>query len=797
IFFFGTHRSFCFHVGIILNEYWDKKSKQVVKEQFERDERIKLRQNREELARIERTRKQQLYNGDIMDAYNQEQAIEFELVLETDSITNDVIIDVSVLLVIHMKPHQIDGVKFLWNQVFESTRQIEASIDNKSQLDQGGSGAILAHCMGLGKTLTTIALLHTLFRYSTLTHIHRVLILCPINTTINWKNEFHSWLYDFEPTINVYLFNNDDIRKENRESFVHYWYENGGILLMGYEMYRQLTYSIDDSPDDLFRNYFKLNKKIPSLIEQANIEKYRKYLRSPGPDLIICDEGHIIKNPKSAIACTLNKIRTHRRIVLTGTPMQNNLKEYFAMVNFCKPHFLGTNREFSDQFRIPIESGQHRDSSQQDVANMRRRVYALNRRLQNIIHRQGLDVLRSFLPPKFEYAVKIKCRPIQRQLYETYIKYQNIDSTNAKLDMTKLFSDYQYLMKIWTHPWLLQPYFIEYYNKRIKDENNIEIENIFEDDFNVENNEMNEISSIQNILSLPTVNILNQNSEENILNSMKQQWWFNIFDPNNSKFDFELSGKFIIMKAILDECESIGDKLLIFARSLIALDYIEECLHYWSEQSSSSKWEKGVDYFRIDGQVRIKERAAYIELFNDVKNIRSRLFLISTTAGGVGVNLFSANRVIILDTSWNPAHDLQAMFRSYRLGQTKPVFIYRLMVKGTMEEKLYKRQITKQAMFHRVVDAKQLARHFTYDELAQLYQFDFNIDYDPMDRYDANRVQDKVLRHLINNHADTIVSYCEHDSFLIHHDEENLTVEEQNQAKDEDENPSARIRRRS
>ncbi|CAF4846891.1 unnamed protein product, partial [Rotaria sp. Silwood2] len=238
-----------------------------------------------------------------------------------------------------------------------------------------------------------------------------------------------------------------------------------------------------------------------------------------------------------AIACTLNKIRTHRRIVLTGTPMQNNLKEYFAMVNFCKPHFLGTNREFSDQFRIPIESGQHRDSSQQDVANMRRRVYALNRRLQNIIHRQGLDVLRSFLPPKFEYAVKIKCRPIQRQLYETYIKYQNIDSTNAKLDMTKLFSDYQYLMKIWTHPWLLQPYFIEYYNKRIKDENNIEIENIFEDDFNVENNEMNEISSIQNILSLPTVNILNQNSEENILNSMKQQWWFNIFDPNNSKFD--------------------------------------------------------------------------------------------------------------------------------------------------------------------------------------------------------------------------------------------------------------------
>ncbi len=84
-----------------------------------------------------------------------------------------------------------------------------------------------------------------------------------------------------------------------------------------------------------------------------------------------------------------------------------------------------------------------------------------------------------------------------------------------------------------------------------------------------------------------------------------------------------------------------------------------------------------------------------------------------------------------------------------------------------------------------VVDAKQLARHFTYDELAQLYQFDFDVDNDPMDKYDVNRVQDKVLRHLINDYPDTVVSYCEHDSFLIHHDEDNLTIEEQIQAKDE------------
>ncbi len=122
----------------------------------------------------------------MIDAYNQQQPIEFELVLETDPETDNIVIEVTLLLVMNMKPHQIDGVRFLWNQVFESTSRIEASIDKHTQIDRGGSGAILAHCMGLGKTFTTIVLLHTLFQYSKLTHIHRVLILCPLNTAIKY-----------------------------------------------------------------------------------------------------------------------------------------------------------------------------------------------------------------------------------------------------------------------------------------------------------------------------------------------------------------------------------------------------------------------------------------------------------------------------------------------------------------------------------------------------------------------------------------------------------------------------------
>ncbi|CAF2881288.1 unnamed protein product [Rotaria sp. Silwood2] len=831
-------------------------TKQAIREQTERDKRIKIQQEREELARLERIRKQKEYNGDILTQHEQKQLpFAFELVLETDPNTNDIIIEVDLMLVQYMKQHQVEGVRFLWSQVFESTTRIAASIDKEKNEDRGGSGAILAHCMGLGKTFTTISLIHTLFRYPQITHIHRVLILCPLNTANNWKNEFRQWIGDLEPCINVYLFNADDIQKKDRIQFLRCWYEGGGILIMGYEMYRLLNYasdstikaprkkatkkqrstedSDDDSSNDSDQGWTK--KMTKTKADLAAIEKYRKYLRSPGPDLIICDEGHIIKNPKSAIARVVNEVRTLRRIVLTGTPMQNNLKEYYAMINFCKPNYLGSEHEFSRNFRIPIEAGQHKDSSPGDVAYMRRRAYALNQRLKTILHRRDFDVLRSFLPPKFEYAVKIKCMPLQQELYQTYLLIQNIDPT-ARLNMAKLLGDYQYLMKIWTHPWLLKPHFIDGYQKYLKGQDQIETDQFFQDDPDdiedeyggsrtqkrpkqVPRNKTTQLITTTTSQTITSKYFSNTNDNDdvmstdrmaNVVKAMKKEWWYDIFDVDRSQFDvsfhsktnqkeyfcltkIELSGKFELFRAILNECESIGDKLLVFTRSLLALDYIEQWLERWDSRAPSPKWIKGIDYFRMDGKVPIKQRAADIKTFNEVDNTRARLFLISTMAGGIGINLYSANRVIIFDVSWNPAHDLQAMFRSYRLGQKKPVYIYRIIGKGTMEEKIYKRQITKQAMSQRVVDSKQLDRHYTNDELAQLYRFEPDNEDDPLDKYDADRVKDKILRKLMDDFGDLIVSYREHDSLLIHRDEENLTEEERKQAQHEDELTKARI----
>jgi transcriptional regulator ATRX len=268
------------------------------------------------------------------------------------------------------------------------------------------------------------------------------------------------------------------------------------------------------------------------------------------------------------------------------------------------------------------------------------------------------------------------------------------------------------------------------------------------------------------------------------------EWWMQIC-PEEELNNLEHSSKLMLLMSILEQCEAIGDKLLVFSQSIYSLDVIEHFLNYIDEQTQNNaenvkfaaSWSLGLDYFRLDGSTPVEQRNNACKIFNNRANTRARLFLISTRAGGLGINLVAANRVIIFDVSWNPSHDIQSIFRVYRFGQTKPCYVYRFLAYGTMEEKIYERQVTKQAISKRVIDEQQIDRHYNQHDLQELYKYDLEPDEDI--REIPMLPKDRLFAEMLQKHEDLIHKYHEHDTLLENKEEETLDEEERKQAWEE------------
>eukprot|EP00096_Caligus_rogercresseyi_P013772 TRINITY_DN6376_c0_g1_i1.p1 TRINITY_DN6376_c0_g1~~TRINITY_DN6376_c0_g1_i1.p1 ORF type:complete len:666 (+),score=148.68 TRINITY_DN6376_c0_g1_i1:494-2491(+) len=554
--------------------------------------------------------------------------------------------------------------------------------------------------------------------------------------------------------------------------------------------------------------YRNLTQRLAKRLKSKQKEVFYEALVNPGPDLVVCDEGHILKNRKSALNNALTQIKTKRRILLTGTPLQNNLSEYFAMVDFVKPNLLGTFKEFKNRFVNPIQNGQHSDSTDRDVRVMKKRSFILSDLLKGCLQRLDYSVLVPFLQPKHEYVLCINLTDLQKKLYKFYLdnfaKAGVIDSYGKMEGWKKggLFNDVSTLSQIWNHPIVLSMAKERRdYNKMMKDDED-DLSDFVEDgsiasspeEESSKDSEIEEIKEQKRTRSCKD-NELSEDSEP----TGEQGWWSQHLESEEDLEDIRHSSKILILLEILRSAELLGDKTLVFSQSLLSLNMIEEFLRKLNEYHNGrdsegvpeslrpfvGPWTQGVNYYRLDGSTSPATRQKWCNYFNKPSNIDMKLFLISTKAGGLGINLVSANRVIIFDASWNPAHDMQSIFRVYRFGQIKPVYIYRFLAKGTMEEKIYDRQVTKQSLSARVVDEQQIERHFSVNELSELYKYN---DQEQSERPVPKVPGDEVLAEILAKYPEKIWKFHDHDSLLENKVDENLTEAERKAAWEEYEN---------
>ncbi|XP_027886771.1 transcriptional regulator ATRX-like [Xiphophorus couchianus] len=699
-----------------------------------------------------------------------------KLVLDQDEETKMPLVQVHRNLVTNLKPHQVDGVQFIWDSCCESVKKANSS---------PGSGCILAHCMGLGKTLQVVAFLHTVLLSSNL-KFRTALVVCPLNTLLNWVSEFKRWQHSLgEDRVKVSEMATVKHLPERLRA-VQTWQRDGGVMIIGYEMYRNLSQNSNATNEEC-------NKELKSA------------LVDPGPDFVICDEGHILRNESSRISKAMNGIKTQRRLVLTGTPLQNNLVEYHCMVNFIKKNLLGSLSEFRNRFINPIQNGQCADSTPRDVRIMKKRAHVLHAVLAGCVQRRDYSELTQFLPPKLEYVLLVRISPLQYKLYRYYLDHVASEGSATGQKPLKtganLFKDFQVLSRIWTHPWCLHLSDLgkESRRKTFYKRNQLQMINVetIVAESGLKQNEGNEQNvNGQSTMSTDrpqTVRVVEgeKSSSSSRCQSPFEAWYRHRLSESDARI-MEHSGKMVLLFEILRMAENLDDKVLVFSQSLISLNLIEDFLaasHNARDPLLSIKegsWIKNVDYYRLDGSVSATSRKKWADEFNNADNYRGRLFLISTRAGSLGINLAAANRVVIFDASWNPSYDIQSIYRVYRFGQLKQVFVYRLLAQGTMEEKIYDRQVTKQSLSYRVVDHQQVERHFTFHELTELYTFEPDLLDDPNSKKSKRPTpilpKDSILAELLKICKDRIVSYHEHESLLDHKHEEELSEAERKAA---------------
>lgn len=369
----------------------------------------------------------------------------------------------------------------------------------------------------------------------------------------------------------------------------------------------------------------------------------------------VLDEGHHIRNRTTDAAKACKQLNTWHRIILSGTPIQNNLRELYSLFEFVNPGLLGDLRQFMEFFETPIKAGHHKGASTLSIATGDKCSKTLRDTIKPyMLRRIKADVANS-LPPKSEQVFFCKLTPRQETIYREALDTPEVKRAFnfggiAESQRRALFSAIEMLRKVCNHPDLLY--------KRNRSE-------------------------------LPDYGHIDR--------SVKMQ----------------------VLSELLRISKQFGHKTLVFSQSLDILDMIEKLLR-----------SQNMSFLRMDGNTPNTERPHMVDEFNASPDLG--VFLLTPQTGGVGLNLTGADRVILYDPAWNPAVDRQAIERAWRLGQTKPVKIYRLLTPGTIEEKMYRKQLYKQFVADNMLKDGNTNRYFDSTNLRDLFDYGYDAPEAPL-----------------------------------------------------------------
>ncbi|XP_025773591.1 TATA-binding protein-associated factor 172 [Puma concolor] len=400
----------------------------------------------------------------------------------------------------------------------------------------------------------------------------------------------------------------------------------------------------------------------------------------------ILDEGHVIKNGKTKLSKAVKQLTANYRIILSGTPIQNNVLELWSLFDFLMPGFLGTERQFAARYGKPIlASRDARSSSREQEAGVLA-MDALHRQvLPFLLRRMKEDVLQD-LPPKIIQDYYCTLSPLQVQLYEDFAKSRakcDVDETVSSAALSEetekpklkatghVFQALQYLRKLCNHPALvLTPQHPEFKSTTEK----LAIQN----------------SSLHDIQHAPK------------LSALKQL----LLDCGLGNGSTSESGT---------ESVVAQHRILIFCQLKSMLDIVEHDLLKPHLPS--------VTYLRLDGSIPPGQRHSIVSRFNNDPSID--VLLLTTHVGGLGLNLTGADTVVFVEHDWNPMRDLQAMDRAHRIGQKRVVNVYRLITRGTLEEKIMGLQKFKMNIANTVISQENSSlQSMGTDQLLDLFTLD-------------------------------------------------------------------------